>query len=168
MLKCGCQTQPDRNSKDVAWSAYTPAAGKLAAAIATISAKRRPIRDGAERSNEFNRCISPIPSALAEKHCSALKSAERKHGAASEACREHDENSNARVAEALIYRRFIAAIRSVTVETFSCENCAFPRNRSSHARRSTARQSIQETVGEEDAIFHHSPPHRPRKEEVYC
>jgi hypothetical protein len=73
MLKCGCQTQPDRNSKDVAWSAYTPAAGKLAAAMATISAKRRPMRDGAERSNEFNRCISPIPYALAENHCSALK-----------------------------------------------------------------------------------------------
>jgi hypothetical protein len=33
---------------------YAPAAGKLAAAMATISARRRPIRDGATRSNERN------------------------------------------------------------------------------------------------------------------
>jgi hypothetical protein len=42
-----------------------PADGRLAAAMATISLSRRPIRDGAERSNEPNCRMSPIPSAPA-------------------------------------------------------------------------------------------------------
>jgi len=50
-----------------AWSAYAPAAGRLAAAIATIKARRRPIRDGAERSNKLNCRISRIPRAPAEQ-----------------------------------------------------------------------------------------------------
>jgi hypothetical protein len=45
---------------------YTPAEGRLAAAMATISARRRPIRDGAERNNELIRRISQLPSAPAE------------------------------------------------------------------------------------------------------
>jgi hypothetical protein len=41
--------------------AYAPAPGRLAAAIATISDKRRPIRDRVDRSNELNCCIIQIP-----------------------------------------------------------------------------------------------------------
>jgi hypothetical protein len=57
---------------------YTPAVGKLAAAMATIWAKRRPIRDDAERKNEFTCRISPIPRAPAENSRSANKGAQRK------------------------------------------------------------------------------------------
>jgi hypothetical protein len=35
-----------------------PTAGRLAAAMATISAKRRPILDWVERNSEFKRAIS--------------------------------------------------------------------------------------------------------------
>jgi hypothetical protein len=44
---------------------YAPAAGKLAAAMATISASRRPIRYGALRSNELIRRMVRFPSAPA-------------------------------------------------------------------------------------------------------
>ena len=47
-------------------SVYTPAAGRLAAAIATISASRRPIRHLVERNNEFRRRMSIIPAVSAE------------------------------------------------------------------------------------------------------
>ena len=48
-------------------SIYAPAAGRLAAAMATIWANRRPIRDGAARRNEVTCRISQFPSALAEQ-----------------------------------------------------------------------------------------------------
>ena len=41
-------------------AAQAPASGRLAAAIATISASRRRIRHGAERSNERTRRIRPF------------------------------------------------------------------------------------------------------------
>jgi hypothetical protein len=48
-----------------------PTAGRLAAAMATISAKRRPIRDWVERNSEFKRAITsflaPSPKPLAWK-----------------------------------------------------------------------------------------------------
>jgi hypothetical protein len=47
-------------------SVYAPAAGRLAAAMATIWASRRPIRDGVSRSNERNRRISQAPCAPAD------------------------------------------------------------------------------------------------------
>ena len=47
-------------------SAYAPAAGRLAAAMATISARRHPIRHRVERSNEFRRRMSIIPAVSAE------------------------------------------------------------------------------------------------------
>jgi hypothetical protein len=40
---------------------YAPAAGKLAAAIATISARRRWIRDGAMRSSKLIRRMVEFP-----------------------------------------------------------------------------------------------------------
>ena len=58
-------------------SGYAPAAGRLAAAMATISARRRPIRDGAERNNERKCCISQLPSAPAETIVSQSKAHER-------------------------------------------------------------------------------------------
>jgi hypothetical protein len=45
----------------VARELYAPAAGRLAAAMATIWARRRAIRDWVERSNEPNCRISRIP-----------------------------------------------------------------------------------------------------------
>jgi hypothetical protein len=50
--------------------AYAPAAGRLAAAMATIRANRRPIRDGVERSNKRNCRMSQLPSAPANKRFS--------------------------------------------------------------------------------------------------
>jgi hypothetical protein len=48
-----------------------PTAGRLAAAMATISAKRRPILDWVERNSEFKRAITsflaPSPKPLARK-----------------------------------------------------------------------------------------------------
>jgi hypothetical protein len=83
--------------------------------MATISAKRRPIRDGAERSNEFNRCMSPILSALAEP-LFREESAELENGPASEECREHGENSNAAIVRRLMHSRFVAATGPAGVE----------------------------------------------------
>jgi hypothetical protein len=51
----------------VTWGVYAPAAGRLAAAMATISASRRPIRDDVERSNEPNCRMAQLPSAPANK-----------------------------------------------------------------------------------------------------
>src|ERR1700732_3146485 len=48
-------------------AAKAPAAGRLAAAMATIMASCRPIRDRVERSNEPNCRISPIPLVPAEQ-----------------------------------------------------------------------------------------------------
>jgi len=45
--------------------AYTPAPGRLAAAMATISDRRRPIEDRVDLSNEL-KCISQIPSTRTE------------------------------------------------------------------------------------------------------
>jgi hypothetical protein len=50
----------------VARELYAPAAGRLAAAMATIWARRRPIRDRVERSNEPKSRISRIPCAATE------------------------------------------------------------------------------------------------------
>jgi hypothetical protein len=47
--------------------AYAPAAGRLAAAIATIWARRRPIRDGAVRNIVATCRISHLPSEPAER-----------------------------------------------------------------------------------------------------
>jgi hypothetical protein len=47
---------------------YAPATGRLAAAMATIWASRRRIRDGLVRSNERSFRISQIPSAPAEQN----------------------------------------------------------------------------------------------------
>jgi len=47
-------------------SGYAPAAGRLAAAMATISARRRAILDGVERNNDLSCRMSPNPSAPAE------------------------------------------------------------------------------------------------------
>jgi hypothetical protein len=76
--------------------------------MATIMARRRPIRDGAERSNAFNCRMVPIPLALLERSFRA----HHENGPARVACRGHAENSNARVAGALIHSGFIAAFRS--------------------------------------------------------
>jgi hypothetical protein len=57
----------------VARELYAPAAGRLAAAMATIWARRRAIRDWVERSNEPNCRISRIPCAAAETIVAEVK-----------------------------------------------------------------------------------------------
>jgi hypothetical protein len=49
---------------------YAPADGRLAAAIAAISASRRPIRDGAERSNNLT---FRIANSFRATRCALLK-----------------------------------------------------------------------------------------------
>jgi hypothetical protein len=65
--------------------------------MATISDKRRPIRDRVDRSNELNCCISQVPSAPAETvgHPKKPKSQrEMTVDPASTACRGLPKNSN--------------------------------------------------------------------------
>jgi hypothetical protein len=57
---------------------YAPADGRLAAAMATISARRRPIRDGAERNSERKCRMSRLPSAPAETIVSRSKAHDAK------------------------------------------------------------------------------------------
>src|SRR3982074_3596476 len=112
-------------------AAEAPAAGRLAAAIATIRAIRRPIRDGAERSKELNFRISQSRFCASRNHRSAKGSAEEKDGPAREACRGRGENSNAPIVRAASGSGFVAAAGPATVEIFSPEiprdaRCAGP------------------------------------------
>jgi hypothetical protein len=60
--------------------------------MATISATRRPIREGAERSNEVTCRIMPIPSAPGETI--VREQALTENGLAEEASRGRGKNSN--------------------------------------------------------------------------
>jgi len=86
--------------------------------MATISLNRRPIRDDAERKNEFTCRISPIPSAPWEP---AFRCAWKENGRAPAVSRGCGENSNGAIAGALVHDGFIAAIRAATMEFFSLE-----------------------------------------------
>jgi hypothetical protein len=86
--------------------------------MATISLSRLPIREDAERKNEFTCRISPIPSAPAGTKVSA-NSAWKEGGPAPDRCRDRGENSNAVFAQWLIHSGFIAAIEPWTVKFFS-------------------------------------------------
>jgi len=48
----------DKRTNPNSVAVQAPAAGRLSAAMATIWARRRPIRDRTERSNELNRRMS--------------------------------------------------------------------------------------------------------------
>ena len=88
--------------------------------MATISARRRPIRDGAARSNERNCRIfsgsfrAGVPMVRQQKH-------RWKDGTARRKCRDCRENSNARAAQDAPGSEFIAAIGPAAVETFSAK-----------------------------------------------
>jgi hypothetical protein len=73
--------------------AYAPADGRLAAAIATISASRRPIRDRVSRSNERSCRMLQVLSAPADNRSDKERKPEimARHGHG----RECVENSNA-------------------------------------------------------------------------
>jgi hypothetical protein len=86
--------------------------------MATIRARRRPIRNGAERNNELIRRMSSIPCCAGRKHSFREQSAGQKHGPAPNACRERRKNSNASFVRPLIHSGFIAAIRPPTLEIF--------------------------------------------------
>ena len=87
--------------------------------MATIKARRRPTRDGVERSNDRFR-ISPIPSAHGETFV-PRQSAWEKDGPGRRACRWPGENSNASIVRSDDGSGFIAAIRPATIEIFSAE-----------------------------------------------
>jgi hypothetical protein len=55
--RVGCHLDRYQSRKDRRKPRYAPATGRLAAAIATKRARRRPILAGAERSNELTRRI---------------------------------------------------------------------------------------------------------------
>jgi hypothetical protein len=86
--------------------------------MATIWAKRRPIRDDAERKNVFTCRISPNSFSASENNRSAKK-AHQENGPVRETCRGRSENSNASIVRPLIHSGFIAATRPATVEIFS-------------------------------------------------
>jgi len=86
---------------------YAPAAGRLAAAIATIWDSRRPIRDGAPRSNERSCCISHLPSAPVEQRSNGRTT---ENGLAPRISRDTGENSNERGVGVADGSGFIAAI----------------------------------------------------------
>ena len=87
--------------------------------MATISARRRPIRDGAARSNERNCRIS---SSFRAGGAMVRQQKHRwKDGTARRKCRDCRENSNARAAQDAPGSEFIAAIGPAAVETFSAK-----------------------------------------------
>jgi hypothetical protein len=106
-------------------SAYAPAAGKLAAAMATIPARRRPTRKPAALSKDFKRRISTDPGD--GRGFSARKSTPKKsalaqwYGQAPRACRDHSENSNAATVRSLCGSRIIAAKEPAMDKIFSAK-----------------------------------------------
>ena len=88
--------------------------------MATISARRRPIRDGAARSNERNCRIfsgsfrASVPMVRQQKH-------RWKDGTARRGCRDISENSNTRPVRPAPGSGFIAALGPAAVETFSAK-----------------------------------------------
>jgi hypothetical protein len=86
--------------------------------MATIKARRRPIRDGTERSNEPTCLISPVPSAPTEQLLRET-TAWNRDDTAREVCRDCCENSNAAIGRLAIGSGFIAVIAPVTVDIFS-------------------------------------------------
>jgi hypothetical protein len=97
---------------------YTPAAGRLAAAMATIKARRRLTRDSVDRSKELTfRMAEPLGASRNNR--SAKKSAQLKGGASRPACRGRSENSNASIARPLVRSGFVAASQPALVEIFS-------------------------------------------------
>jgi hypothetical protein len=88
--------------------------------MATISFSRRPIRDGAERSNELSCRMSPIPSAPAGTNVQQT-APWRETGRAWAVCRGHGENSNAGIAPLQIRGGFIAMIGAGAIKIFSAK-----------------------------------------------
>jgi hypothetical protein len=85
--------------------------------MATIWAKRRPIRDGAPRSNERICCISHLPSAPVEQWFQQWRTTE--NGLARPTSRDALENSNERIVPVLAGSRFIAGIEPAAGQIFS-------------------------------------------------
>jgi hypothetical protein len=100
---------------------YAPASGRLAAAIATSSARRRPIREGAERSNVRICCMTQVPPAPGETVVSRKEatSAEVRCGAVARMCRGRSKNSNTATASPARGSGFIAATTQAMGEIFS-------------------------------------------------
>jgi hypothetical protein len=86
--------------------------------MATISAKRRPIRDDAERKNEFTCRILRIPWGGSGKQWFREHNHTGKMAAPRTPVEGAGKNSNAAIAQWLIHSGFVAAIRPGTVELF--------------------------------------------------
>jgi hypothetical protein len=91
-----------------------PAAAMPPAAMATIWANRRPIRDGPARRNEARCRISQIPSAPTEQSFRERK------------CAGRGENSNTSIVRSMIGSGSIAAFQSATIEIFSAKKTGLP------------------------------------------
>src|SRR5213082_1317799 len=102
-------------------AAQAPAAGRLAAAIATISARRRPIRERVVRSNKLIRRMSCFLWRQANKR-SQPYGAQPENGDAGRLCRSVSENSNARVAGSTDDSGFLSANDRAMVEIFFVES----------------------------------------------
>jgi hypothetical protein len=98
---------------------YAPAAGRLAAAISTISARRRRTREGAERNSEDNDRIETGSLRKSGKKSPAKSSCIAENGRAAECCRGTAENSNSGAAEAACRSQFVATCRPQAAEIFS-------------------------------------------------
>jgi hypothetical protein len=90
--------------------------------MATIAARRRLIRDGAELKNEPNCRMSPIPQTTGEIRYSAKP----EHVLAAGRCRDCRENSNVPVVRRLFGSGFIVRRRPATVKIFSAETSHVP------------------------------------------
>ena len=95
--------------------------------MATIWARRRLIRDGAELRNEPNCRILPIPQGLGGSHRFTNGSPQGENVLAAGRCRDRGENSNVSVVRWSIGSRFIVAGAPATVEIFSAKLTHAPR-----------------------------------------
>jgi hypothetical protein len=98
---------------------YAPADGRLAAAISTISARRRRTREGADRSNEESERME-----TGSLHTSGEKSPAKswrtaENGPVAEYCRGRAENSNNSAAEEACRSQFVTACHPEAAEIFS-------------------------------------------------
>ena len=93
--------------------AQAPAEGRLAAAIATMSFNRRPMRRGADRSNAWNFCMTPLPSSCLQLSSAPLgirnsrSQRDLLHAATVRRCRGRGENSKVCIATPLTARRLL-------------------------------------------------------------
>jgi hypothetical protein len=96
---------------------YAPAEGRLAAAISTISARRRRTREGADRNSEDNDRIETGSLRKSGEKSPAKSWRTAQNGSVAEYCRGRAENSNNSAAEEACRSQFVAACHPEAAET---------------------------------------------------